>query len=49
MDARAVRGLKFGKALPPRLAEATLSARLAGTESAAAVLAKPVRFVRHER
>lgn len=49
VDERAVRGLKFGEALPPRLAEATLSARLADTESAAAVLTEPVRFVRHER
>ncbi|MFD4348814.1 DEAD/DEAH box helicase [Streptomyces coelicoflavus] len=47
VDERAVRGLKFGEALPPRLAEATLSARLADTESATAVLAEPVRFVRH--
>ncbi|MFF6809243.1 DEAD/DEAH box helicase [Streptomyces sp. NPDC012403] len=49
VDERAVRGLKFGEALPPRLAEATLSVRLADTESAAAVLTEPVRFVRHER
>ncbi|MEU2600478.1 hypothetical protein ABZ669_25450 [Streptomyces hirsutus] len=36
-------------ALTPRLAEATLSARLADTESAAAVLTEPVRFLRRER
>ncbi|WP_261719044.1 DEAD/DEAH box helicase [Streptomyces sp. FZ201] len=45
VDERAVRGLKFGDALPPRLAEATLSARLADLESAATVIAEPVRFV----
>nr|WP_197972776.1 MULTISPECIES: DEAD/DEAH box helicase [Streptomyces] len=45
VDERAVRGLKFGDALPPRLAEATLSARLADLETAAAVLTEPVRFV----
>ncbi|GGR85642.1 hypothetical protein [Streptomyces rubiginosohelvolus] len=45
VDERAVRGLKFAEALPPRLAEATLSARLAGSESAVAVLSEPVRFV----
>ncbi|MDB1088761.1 DEAD/DEAH box helicase [Streptomyces sp. ACA25] len=49
VDERAVRGMKFAEALPLRLAEATLSARLADTESAAAVLAEPVRFVRGER
>ncbi|WP_338895625.1 DEAD/DEAH box helicase [Streptomyces sp. TG1A-60] len=49
VDERALRGLKFGEALPPRLAEATLSARLADTESATAVLAEPVRFVRSRR
>ncbi|MFD3733726.1 hypothetical protein [Streptomyces sp. NPDC058632] len=32
-----------------RSAEATLSARLADTESAAAVLTEPVRFLRRER
>lgn len=45
VDERAVRGLKFGDTLPPRLAEATLSARLADLESAVTVLAEPVRFV----
>ncbi|MFJ7291401.1 DEAD/DEAH box helicase [Streptomyces collinus] len=49
VDERALRGLKFGEALPPRLAEATLSARLADVESAAAVLLEPVRFLRRER
>ncbi|MFD3910747.1 DEAD/DEAH box helicase [Streptomyces sp. NPDC058603] len=46
VDERAVRGLKFGDALPPRLAEATLSVRLADLESAAAVLSEPARFMR---
>ncbi|MHC0429486.1 DEAD/DEAH box helicase [Streptomyces sp. O3] len=45
VDERAVRGLKFGDALPPRLAEATLSARLADLTAAATVLAEPVRFI----
>lgn len=45
VDERALRGLKFSDALPPRLAEATLSSRLADTESAAAVLKEPVRFL----
>lgn len=49
IDERAVRGLKFGEALPPHLAEATLAARLADTESAASVLTEPVRFARRER
>jgi ATP-dependent Lhr-like helicase len=37
--------LKFGEALPPRLAEATLAARGADEEGAGKVLAEPVRFV----
>ncbi|MFF4265620.1 DEAD/DEAH box helicase [Streptomyces virginiae] len=45
VDERAVRGLKFAEALPARLAEATLSARLADLGPAVAVLAEPVRFV----
>ncbi|MFZ3494066.1 DEAD/DEAH box helicase [Streptomyces sp. 5.8] len=45
VDERAVRGLKFAEALPPRLAEATLSARLANLEQAAVVLGEPVRFI----
>lgn len=45
VDERAVKGLKFGEALPPRLAEATLAARLADLESAAAVLSERVEFV----
>ncbi|MGC4898088.1 DEAD/DEAH box helicase [Micromonospora echinospora] len=44
IDRRAVAGLKFGAALPERLAVATLAARLADLEAAAAVLAEPVRF-----
>ncbi|MFC4035549.1 DEAD/DEAH box helicase [Streptomyces polygonati] len=42
---QALKGLKFSTALPPRLAEATLAARLADLEGAAAVLEQPVRFV----
>lgn len=45
VDSRAVRGLKFGEALPPRLAEATLAARTADAEGASKVLAEPARFV----
>ncbi|MFD5109274.1 DEAD/DEAH box helicase [Streptomyces cinereoruber] len=45
VDGRAVRGLKFGEALPPRLAEATLAARTADEEGARTVLAEPMRFV----
>ncbi|CAL9553390.1 ATP-dependent RNA helicase RhlE [Streptomyces sp. enrichment culture] len=45
VDVRAVRGLKFAEALPPRLAEATLAARLADEDGARAVLAEPVRFL----
>lgn len=45
VDIRAVRGLKFAEALPERLAEATLAARLADEAGARAVLAEDVRFV----
>ncbi|MEU5338518.1 BREX-2 system adenine-specific DNA-methyltransferase PglX [Streptomyces asoensis] len=45
VDVRAVRGLKFAEALPQRLAEATLAARLADEKGARAVLAEPVRFL----
>ncbi|MFD0819457.1 hypothetical protein ACFQ0D_14315 [Micromonospora zhanjiangensis] len=38
-------GLKFGAALPQRLAVATLAARLADVDAAVAVLGEPVRFV----
>ncbi|WP_329186491.1 DEAD/DEAH box helicase [Streptomyces sp. NBC_01428] len=49
VDIQAVRGLKFAEALPQRLAEATLAARLADEEGARAALAEPVRFLmRHE-
>ncbi|WP_053743753.1 DEAD/DEAH box helicase [Streptomyces sp. NRRL WC-3618] len=41
---QALKGLKFSTALPRRLAEATLAARLADLEGAAAVLKEPVRF-----
>ncbi|MFC5182467.1 hypothetical protein [Actinomadura harenae] len=45
VDERALRGLKFSEALPERLAMATLAARLADLENAAAVLDEPVRFM----
>lgn len=45
VDGRAVRGLKFAEALPPRLAEATLAARTADEVGAGKVLAEPARFV----
>ncbi len=41
---KALVGLKFSAALPKRLAEATLAARLADLPNAAAVLAEPVQF-----
>ncbi len=44
VDQRALAGLKFNEALPERLAIATLAARLADLDSAAQVLAEPVRF-----
>ncbi|MEU3147286.1 DEAD/DEAH box helicase [Streptomyces sp. NPDC006999] len=44
VDPRAVRGLKFGTALPERLATATLAARLADADRAASVLGEPARF-----
>ncbi|MET9995722.1 DEAD/DEAH box helicase [Streptomyces microflavus] len=44
VDPRALNGLKFSAALPFRLAEATLSARMADLEGAAAALGEPVRF-----
>ncbi|TDC82665.1 helicase-related protein, partial [Actinomadura sp. 7K507] len=43
-DVRALRGLKFNEALPPRLAEATLSARLADLRGAEIVLNEPCRL-----
>lgn len=46
VDERALLGLKFGEALPPRLAEATLAARTADEEGAYRALADPVRFAR---
>jgi ATP-dependent Lhr-like helicase len=45
IDPRAVAGLKFGAALPERLATATLAARLAAPESARLVLAEPTRWL----
>lgn len=44
VDEKALHGLKFSAALPPRLAEATLAARLADLPHAATVLREPVRF-----
>lgn len=46
VNPKALRGLKFTEALPERLAVATLGARLADLEGAAAALKEPVRFVR---
>ena len=43
-DARAVHGLKFSAALPERLATATVAARLADLDGAAAALRETVRF-----
>ncbi|WOX21221.1 DEAD/DEAH box helicase [Streptomyces solicathayae] len=45
VDPRAVKGLKFGEALPPRLAEATLATRFADMAGARTVLEEPTRFV----
>jgi ATP-dependent Lhr-like helicase len=45
VDEKALEGLKFSAALPPRLAMATLAARLADLDGAAAVLRDRVRFV----
>ncbi|MFD0352805.1 DEAD/DEAH box helicase [Streptomyces sp. NPDC127110] len=44
VDRRAVHGLKFSAALPPRLAVATVAARLADFDGARATLHAPVRF-----
>lgn len=44
VDEKALRGLKFSVALPERLAVATLAARLADLNGAAAVLGSPVRW-----
>ena len=44
VDERALAGLKFGEALPHRLAVATLATRLADLDGAAKVLDEPVRF-----
>ncbi|MGW4153757.1 DEAD/DEAH box helicase [Micromonospora chersina] len=45
INEKALTGLKFSAALPRRLAEATLAARLGDVDRAAAVLAEPTRFV----
>ncbi|WP_030884858.1 DEAD/DEAH box helicase [Streptomyces sp. NRRL S-1868] len=44
VDGRAVRGLKFGEALPDRLAEATLAARTVDEDGARVALTEPVRL-----
>ncbi|GAA0986571.1 DEAD/DEAH box helicase [Acrocarpospora macrocephala] len=44
VDQKALNGLKFSAALPRRLAEATLAARLADLEGAAAVLRESARW-----
>jgi ATP-dependent Lhr-like helicase len=44
-DPKAIEGLKFGAALPPRLAERTLAIRLADVAGATAVLSRPQRFL----
>ncbi|MFD5946749.1 DEAD/DEAH box helicase [Streptomyces collinus] len=44
VDPRALAGLKFSAALPPRLAEATLAARLADLDGATSSLHEAVRF-----
>jgi ATP-dependent helicase Lhr and Lhr-like helicase len=44
VDERALAGLKFSEALPGRLAEATLAARMADLDSAIQVLSEPARF-----
>jgi len=45
VDTRAIHGLKFSAALPQRLAEATLAARLADLDGASAALKETSRFV----
>jgi ATP-dependent Lhr-like helicase len=44
VNKKALDGLKFSEALPERLALATLAARLADLEGAAAILQEPTRF-----
>jgi ATP-dependent Lhr-like helicase len=44
VDAKALAGLKFSAALPQRLATATLAARLADIDGAAAILAESITF-----
>ncbi|MFS2293783.1 MAG: DEAD/DEAH box helicase [Actinomadura sp.] len=44
VDERALHGLKFSAALPRRLAEATLAARMGDLDHAASVLTEPHRF-----
>jgi ATP-dependent Lhr-like helicase len=44
VDGHAIRGLKFSEALPSRLAEATLAARLMDATGAETVLTEPIRL-----
>jgi ATP-dependent Lhr-like helicase len=44
IDEKALAGLKFSAALPPRLAELTLAARLADLDGALDVLSRSIRF-----
>ncbi|MFJ3724970.1 DEAD/DEAH box helicase [Streptomyces sp. NPDC090045] len=48
VDPRALSGLKFNAALPVRLAESTLAARLANLDGALATLREPTRFTRFD-
>ncbi len=45
VDEKALAGLKFSEALPPKLAERTLAARLSDVAGATRVLAEPARFL----
>ncbi|HWS38414.1 MAG TPA: helicase-related protein [Actinoplanes sp.] len=45
VNRKALEGLKFSEALPERLAEATLAARLADLDGAGRILRQPTRFV----
>jgi ATP-dependent Lhr-like helicase len=45
IEPKALAGLKFGEALPPQLARATLAARLADLDGARQVLTEPTRII----
>jgi ATP-dependent Lhr-like helicase len=49
INEKALAGLKFSSALPPRLATATLATRLADLDAATTILNTPVRFVDDNR